>query len=140
MKVLHEIRKEDDMYFNGVFWVVADSVKDVLKGNFKLIGKKFPVNFEGEYYTKQPAKFMTHKHIWEDEFADKYNNVSFNYYPRLRCNVYQGQVFVNLHSLTNLPKVIDAITKECNYYKLNNGYEIDNNDELQGSHYNFLLK
>lgn len=137
---LNEVRKEDDLYYNGVFWVVADSVIDILKGNFKLVGKKFPVDYEGNYIENNTTKSMTHKYIWEEEFAEKYNNVPFNYFPRLRCNVYQGQVFINLHSITNLPKVIDAITKECNYSKLDNGYEIDNNDELQGSHYNFLLK
>lgn len=137
--LLTEVRKEDDLYYNGVFWIVADSVKDILKGKFKLVGKKFEVDYDGNYLNPVRGKEMTHKYIWENEFTSTYNNVPFNFYPRLRCNVYKGQVFINLHSLINLPKVIDAVTDACNYHKLNNGFEIDNNDEEQGSHYNFLL-
>ena len=31
MKQLVEVKKEDDVYFQGAFWIKGDSVKDIIR-------------------------------------------------------------------------------------------------------------
>lgn len=40
MKILKEVRKEDNNYFEGSFWIIADSVDKLLCGDFNIIGQK----------------------------------------------------------------------------------------------------
>lgn len=142
---LNEVRKEDETYYNGVFWIQADSVHDILTGKFNIVGRKFSVDYEGNYQGSQSVREMTHKYVWEENMPSLGKSlkdifeVPVNYFPRIRSNVYKGQVYINLPSLMNIPKIIDKVIDLCNYEKLKNNINIDNN-EKQGSHYDFLLK
>ena len=44
---LNEVRKEDDLYFIGPFWIIGKSVEDINNGNFSLICEKFLINWGG---------------------------------------------------------------------------------------------
>ena len=48
MKILNEVRKEDDLYYTGAFWIVADSFSDIIKGNFRIVGNKILTDYNGE--------------------------------------------------------------------------------------------
>ena len=75
----------------------------------------------------------------QSEIQNKINpEVSFDYYPRGRVSIYEGTAFIHLNSKCNTPKIVDAIIKEYGLYKLE--IEIEFNDDIQGSHYNFSLK
>ena len=40
MEILNEVRKEDDLYYTGAFWIIADAFTDIIRGNFRIIGNK----------------------------------------------------------------------------------------------------
>lgn len=140
MKMLQEVRKEDDSYYQGAFWIIGNSVKDIKEGRFQIIGKKNLTDFEGNYQENILNKNdLTHKRLWDNEFKKQINNdVEFNYYPRGRVAIYQGVAYIHLHSLFNQPDIIDKIVEEYNLQNLEKS--IDMNDTYQGSHYDFLLK
>lgn len=140
MKILKEVRKEDDIYYQGAFWIKSDSLADIHRGKFTIIGIKLPCNYDGEYVNEITASksSLTHKKLWV-----RYNNgledKPFDYLPRGRVAITtNGLAFIHLNSRTNIPKVIDKIIDIYNLHKLN--VEIDLNDIYQGSHYNFQLK
>lgn len=132
-------RKEDEIYYQGPFWIIADSFKDIHRGKFQIIGEPLPCNYSGEYIgdaTSKSAK--THKRIWKSEYSDKYDIDDYTYYPRGRVAVYEGTAFIHLNSKCNIPSVIDRIVDMYKIEKLD--IEIDLNDVYQGSHYDFKLK
>ena len=132
-----EVRKEDDLYYNFTFWIKGKSVRDIKKGNFELIGRKTPVNYAGVYMSGDDRKSsnLSHSKLWP---LYTENNFPYKYYPRGRVNIYNGEAYINLHSLFNQPSIINALIKECNLYKI--PYDVECNDETQGPHYNFLLR
>lgn len=136
IRVLNETRKEDDLYFQGAFWIKADSFKDIMHNNFDLIiGSKILSDYSGNYVDEiQSKNSLSHKNLW--------NNVSdghsWTYYPRGRVAIYNGTAYIHLNSKCNTPEIIDRITKEYNLDKLD--IDIDLNDTYQGSHYDFELK
>lgn len=133
------VRKEDDLYYQGPFWIIADSFLDILRGNFELVGSKFACDFNGEYVKKDKSKSQrTHKKVWEEEYANSYGIDSFTYFPRGRVSIHKGIAFVHINSRCNIPKVINKIITEYNIDKLD--IEIDLNDTYQGSHYDFELE
>jgi hypothetical protein len=140
MVSLKEVNKQEDSYYQGGFWIIGDSISDILKGNFKIDGKKFLTDYNGKYINlNQSVKSLTHKRLWRDEFSNKYGtDLDYTYYPRGRVSIYNGTAYIHIHHLFNTPKIIDAIIKYYNIEKLN--IEIELNDETQGSHYEFLLK
>lgn len=133
---LTEVKKEDDIYYNFTFWIKGNSVKDIKKGNFELIGRKTPTDYDGKclFETDDILSKMSHKKLWSYYEED---SKPFNYYPRGRVNIYKGEAYINLHSLFNQPSIINALIKECNLNRI--PYDIECNDETQGSHYNFEL-
>ena len=136
---LEEVRKEDDVYYQGPFWIIGDSVIEILRGNFSLIGEKYPVSYEGKSFEITMSKnAQSHKNTWKREYASKYDNVPYNYFPRGRVTVYQGIAFIHLHSLMNTPSIVNKVIQMYELNKLQ--CEIELNDEVQGSHYDFLLK
>ena len=45
MKQLNEVRKEDDIYFSGAFWIIADSFRDILiNNNISIVGEQIATN------------------------------------------------------------------------------------------------
>lgn len=138
-KELYEVRKEDELYFNGAFWIFADSYEDILKGNFEIDGTRIPVNFNGDYLDKNDSRLnLNHKKLWEKDYKFQFKDKEYNYFPRGRVNVYNGKAYVNIHSKCNLPKIVNAILKEYNIEDLD--LELELNDIEQGNHYDFLLK
>ena len=138
---LDESRKEYDIYFKGPFWIIADSVRDIVRGNFKLETIKTACTYDGTVIDKSfKRRADTHKKIWENSLQNKYNNVPYNYYPRGRVGIYEanGVAYIFLNSQFNNPFVIDAIVKKYGLEKLD--IEVELNDVEQGSHYDFLLK
>ena len=133
------VRKEDDIYYQGPFWIVGDSFLNVLRGNFQIIGEKYECDFSGNYIDKSLSKSQqTHKKIWKNNYQQIYNTDDFTYYPRGRVSIYQGLAFIHINSKCNIPKIIDSIVNEYNLHKLE--IEVDLNDTYQGSHYEFQLK
>lgn len=132
---LNEVRASDELYFNGVFWVVADSYRDILIGNFHLIAHKYLVNIDGEEIYKTSKASKTHKATWANE------NIPYDYYPRGRVNIYNGEVFINLNSKINLPQVINKVIDEFKIEKLVDKITVYDIDNLQdGNHYDFKLR
>lgn len=137
MKILKEVRKEDNNYFEGSFWIIADSVDKLLCGDFNIIGQKELTTYEGIRNRDRNVKLLTHKQLW-DSYKKNYNNVYYDYYPRGRVSVYNGKAYININSICNTPKVIDSI---LSFYCIRDlDYEISYNDINQGSHYDFQLK
>lgn len=145
-KRVNAVRKEDDIYYNTVFWIVAPTIRDILankrdengKPKWEMVGLTFEVNYEGEYLDPINKNDLTHKRIWAKEYANKYGQSDYTYYPRGRVNINNGVGYVNLNSKMNCPHIIDAIIEESNIGKLE--LELNFNDTCQGSHYDFKLK
>lgn len=137
MHILKEVRKEDDLYYQGAFWIDGQDVKSIKRGNFKIIGPTYPANYRGKYLDKITSKnSLTHKRLWPS-YNKGYEDKPYNYLPRGRVGIYEGTAYINLPSLFNQPDIIDAIIKIYNLKKL----EIEVVDvDSEGSHYNFLLK
>lgn len=137
--ILNEVRKEDDIYYQGPFWIVGDSVVEIFRGKFSLIGEKYPVSYEGRSFEIEISKnAQSHKNTWRREYASNYANVPYNYFPRGRVTVYQGIAFIHLHSLMNTPAIVNKVIQMYELSKLQ--CEVELNDEVQGSHYDFLLR
>lgn len=138
-KQITEVRKEDDFYFKGPFWVIAESVKDILSNSYNLLCDKELCTYEGKLDRSRPErKNQTHEAVWEKYKKNFNTDLPYNYFPRGRVEVYQGVAYINLNSLINKPKIINDILKEYEIESLEyHVYEIDN---LQGSHYDYLLK
>ena len=137
MKIINEMRKEDDLYYQGAFWICGNSVDDIKKNNFTLICKKLLSNYNGEYKENITSKSsLTHKRLWP-ELNPMSDNIDWNYYPRGRVAIYNGVAYIHLNSLFNQPSIIDAIINEYKLDKLE--IELDFNDTYQGSHYDFKL-
>ena len=138
---LEEVRKEDDIYFQGPFWIVSDSQVNINKGKFQIIGEKIPVDFQGNYLNGLTGKkgSTSHKVLW-NEYKSAFNEVDFNYFPRGRVRIVSGEVFIHLNSKVNNPKVVNAVIQFYELNKLSSSINIEEDDLLQGSHYDFLLK
>ena len=139
MKIL-EVRKEENLYFQGPFWIVSDRFINILRGEFQILSEKYLSDYNGDYIENETSKrSKTHKQIWKNKYSAKFKDeYDWTYFPRGRVSIYQGVAFIHIHSRCNIPSIIDAIIKE---YQLNNlEIEIEYNDELQGSHYDFGLR
>lgn len=133
MKLINEVRKEDEIYFEGPFWIKGESFKDILLGNFELVCSKVPTNFEGDNLNNHVNK--SHKDVFND-FKDLGDSI--DYYPRGRVGIYKGEAYINIHSKCNTPKIINSIISEYNLAKLNK-IHIEHEDNHIGHHYGFKL-
>lgn len=137
MIILKETRKEEDSYFAGAFWIVADSVHEMLIGNFEIVGERLLTFFEGVRNRDREVKLQTHQNLWSEYKAD-YENKPYDYYPRGRVSVYKGKAYININSICNTPKIIDKIRE---YYRVDKlDCVVTCNDIEQGSHYDFKLE
>lgn len=128
---------EEGLHYQGPFWIIADSVKNIHRNNFYLVGDTYPCNYNGEYIDNTTSKSQkTHKKLWE-KLKENYGNVEFTYYPRGRVAICDGTAFIHINSKCNIPGVIDSIVNMYHIGKLE--LEIDLNDVYQGSHYDFQL-
>lgn len=138
-KTAIEVEKEDDIYYQGGFWIKGDSVDDIKCGRFTLIGAKFASDYQGKYIGNfdRSKSSLTHRRLWS-EYAGELADKPFNYLPRGRVGVYNGKAYINMNSLFNVPEIIDAIIEMYHIGKLD--IQLSFNDTYQGSHYDFLLK
>lgn len=134
---LVEVKREEDLYYSGCFWVVANTFEDIIKGNFKLLVDKYLVDYEGKEVLPTERKLKVHKNIWDTKYKKIYNE-EYNYYPRGRVSFYNGKCYINLVTNVNFPKVMHKIYEEFDLNRLNND-EIEIIEESK-EHYNFLLK
>ncbi len=137
MKILYETRKEDQLYFQGPFWIIADSFIDIHRNKFSLECKKVLSDYEGNIVDDTSKNSVTHKNWWKNNLQDKYNQ-DFDYYPRGRVAIYNGIAFIHINSKCNINFVIDKIVNEYELSGLE--IEVECNDEYQGSHYDFRLR
>lgn len=138
MQELTEVRKEDDLFYQGAFWIIGDSIDEIKKNNFKLLTYKLLSDYNGNYaQTIESKNSLSHRRLWDDlnPFEDK--TIPWNFYPRGRVAIYNGTAYIHIHSLFNQPSIIDKIIEEYGVDKLD--IFIDMNDTNQGSHYDFLL-
>lgn len=138
-KTSTEVEKEDDIYYQGGFWIKGDSVDDIKCGRFTLIGAKFACDYQGKYIGNfdRSKSSLTHRRLW-GEYAGELADKPFNYLPCGRVGVYDGKAYINMNSLFNAPEIIDAIIERYHIGKLD--IQLSFNDTYQGSHYDFLLK
>lgn len=138
IKCAKETRKDEDLYYQGAFWIIGESVRAIKQGKFTIVGAKLPCDFDGNYLQKYASKnALTHKRLWQD-FNRDYKDKPYNYFPRGRVAIYKGIAYIHLHSLFNQPTIVDAVTREYSLGKLE--IEVDCNDLYQGSHYDFILE
>lgn len=133
-----EVRKEDDLYFVGPFWIVGNSLKEIFKGNYKILSEKSLYTYDGLPVKKVSPSNFTHKGIWEKKYKLLYNNVDFDYYPRGRVSEKEGKSFLNIPETLNKDFLIKALQKE--YDLKTEFYGIKFTDPTSGNHYNFKLR
>ena len=119
MRQLTEVKKEDDLYFQGAFWIKGNSVKDIIRGNFELICEKRLCDIDGKDVNITASKnSLNHKNLWKNEFGKDHEDKSFDHYPRGRVSIYRGTAFVHIHSILHTPAIVDAIINEYGIDKL----------------------
>lgn len=136
------VRKEDDHYYEGPFWIIADSVRDIFLGNFKIVGEKRLVDYNGNWVegVKVKRSDVPHRILWKDEkYAEWNKDYEYDYFPRGRVSIYNGVAYMNIHSKMNIARVIDTVIDAYQLYKIMDTLNIDYNDR-QGSHYDFGLR
>ena len=133
-----EVRKEDDLYFVGPFWIIGNSLKEIFKGNYKILSEKFLYTYDGLPVKKVSPSNFTHKGIWEKKYKLLYNNIDFDYYPRGRVSEKEGKSFLNIPETLNKDFLIKALQKEYNIKTDFSGIKFT--DTASGNHYNFKLR
>lgn len=134
---LVEIRKEDDLYFVGPFWIIGTSVEEINSGKFTILAEKFLADFDGNVVERVPRAKFTHKGIWEEKYLAKYG-LEYNYYPRGRISQKQGKAYLNIPNGLNKSVVVPEIKRE---YDIKTDFAlIKDTDPTTGNHYSFLLK
>lgn len=140
----YEVRKEDDLYLIGPFWLIADSLKELLNCNFTLLAEKFLVDYQGNYVNRVPRSQFTHKGIWETKYKGKYNNVSFDYYPRGRIsydkeeNVICVNIPIRLKAIQT--HIVNVLAKEYGFKAPDIKIRYTDPTQQGQVHYNFTLK
>ena len=135
---LCEVKKEDDLYFQGAFWIVGDSIKEIIRGNFELLAEKRLCDIDGKNIDFTSKNSLSHKNLWKNGYNKDFELLPFDYYPRGRVSIYKGTAFIHIHSILHTPALIDAIIDTYGIDKLD--IEVERNDILQGSHYDFRLE
>lgn len=141
MKILHEVRKEDDYYYQGAFWIIGDSVEDILNGNYHLRCHEMLSDFYGNILDPIESKrSLSHQRLWNSKYKDlEHSDKPFNYYPRGRVGISNGIAYINLIEDCDTPKIIADIINEYEIGKLTIKKELVN-EFSDGGHRAHLLK
>lgn len=67
------VKMEDDRYYSGAFWVIADSIKDIFKGKFEIVGEKILVDYVGNKIEQAQKRDEPHKKLWKNDEFSKWN-------------------------------------------------------------------
>lgn len=63
---LNKVRKEDDLYFHGAFWIIGESIKDILRSKFELLCDKQVCDYADTLqYTSKSKSSLSHKNLWK---------------------------------------------------------------------------
>lgn len=136
MKSANEVRKEDNLYLIGPFWIVGNSIEEINQGNFTILAEKFLVDFQGNYVNRVPKSQFTHAGIWKTKYERSYNR-EYDYYPRGRIAAQGNQLTVNLPRGLNESLIIARLAKEFDFDSTL--VTIKYTDPTSGAHYSFRL-
>lgn len=100
--------------YQGYFWIIGESKKEIRKGNFHLLGQKLPCDENGKSYRGQ---LLNHCQLFS-KFSNKLNN-QLDYYPRGKVIIYSGRAFILISDSIKCPAVLDRIKELYNLYSLN---------------------
>ena len=111
---LNEVRKEDDLYFEGPFWIISPSMEELNKGNFTILSNQYLVDFYGKPVLPLTRYQSTHEYIWNSKYKDSFGIHPYNYYPRGRVDISAGKATIYLNPFINTQKVQEFIGREFN--------------------------
>lgn len=126
---LNEVRKEEDNYFQGAFWIIGDSMKDIIENeNYHLCCHKILSDYNGKMIDKINSKrSLSHKRLWNDIYKIKENSdKDYNYYPRGRVGISNGIAYINIINDCYKEFIIRDIVKEYEISKLQLQIELVN--------------
>lgn len=140
LQILHEVRKEDDTYYQCAFWIIGNSMKDILDEKYHLCCHKILSDYNGNMIDKIKSKrSLSHKRLWDSKYkAIEHSDKEFNYYPRGRVGISNGIAYINLINDCDYDFIINGITKEYEVDKLEIRKELVN-EFSDGGHRAHLL-
>lgn len=100
--------------YQGAFWILGDSVKSILGGDYRLICHKIRSDHIGNMLDEiKSKKSLSHKRLWNEKYKQTVKpDVLFDYYPRGRVCINNGITFINIINECNTPRIIEDIIKE----------------------------
>lgn len=134
---LNEVRKEDDLYFEGPFWIISPSMEELNKGNFTILSNQYLVDFYGKPVLPLPKYQSTHEYIWNSRYKDSFGTHPYNYYPRGRVVFKDGKVYLNIPKGLPDDLIQKAVAKKFDYKEFDS---IFYKDPTSGNHYTFELE
>lgn len=134
---LNEVRKEDDLYFEGPFWIISPSMEELNRGNFTILSNQYLVDFYGKPVLPLTRYQSTHEYIWNSKYKDSFGVHPYNYYPRGRVVFKDGKVYLNIPNGLPDDLIKKEIARKFDYDEFDNVFY---KDPTSGNHYTFELK
>lgn len=134
---LNEVRKEDDLYFEGPFWIISPSMEELNKGNFTVLSNQYLVDFYGKPVLPLTRYQSTHEYIWNSKYKDSFGVHPYNYYPRGRVVFKDGKVYLNIPKGLPDDLIKKEVARKFDYDEFDNVFY---KDPTSGNHYTFELK
>ncbi|MEG2541051.1 MAG: hypothetical protein RSB59_04685 [Clostridia bacterium] len=140
---VNAVRKEDEIYFEGTWWLIAKSMDDLLMGNYEIVGEMYSVDYNGNYIGARNSTMMQeHMDIWS-KYSKKYTvdgkEVPYNYFPRGRVAIMDGgKAYIYMPKKAFTPNIYDAIKRRHNLKNLD--VHLSSQSSERGEHYEFMLK
>lgn len=134
---LNEVRKEDDLYFEGPFWIISPSMEELNKGNFTILSNQYLVDFYGKPVLPLTRYQSTHEYIWNSKYKDSFGVHPYNYYPRGRVVFKDGKVYLNIPKGLPDDLIKKEVARKFDYDEFDNVFY---KDPTSGNHYTFELK
>lgn len=134
---LNEVREEDDLYFEGPFWIISPSMEELNKGNFTILSNQYLVDFYGKPVLPLTRYQSTHEYIWNSKYKDSFELHPYNYYPRGRVVFKDGKVYLNIPKGLPDDLIKKEVARKFDYDEFDNVFY---KDPTSGNHYTFELK
>lgn len=134
---VNEVRKEDDLYFEGPFWIISLSMEELNKGNFTILSNQYLVDFYGKPVLPLTRYQSTHEYIWNSKYKDSFGIHPYNYYPRGRVVFKEGKVYLNIPKGLPDDLIKKEVARKFDYDEFDNVFY---KDPTSGNHYTFELK
>lgn len=134
---LNEVRKEDDLYFEGPFWIISPSMEELNNGNFTILSNQYLVDFYGKPVLPLSRYQSTHEYIWNSKYKDSFGVHPYNYYPRGRVVFKDGKVYLNIPKGLPDDLIKKEVARKFDYDEFDNVFY---KDPTSGNHYTFELK